>query len=55
MEKDQYKIGLTARQAGLGSVEWVEEDKKKPKRALTEVKEKKESKNEKPADKRGRK
>ena len=29
MEKDQYKIGLTARQAGLGALEWIEEDKKR--------------------------
>ncbi len=29
MEKDQYKIGLTARQAGLGALEWVAEDKKR--------------------------
>ncbi|HLD56939.1 MAG TPA: DNA-directed RNA polymerase [archaeon] len=33
MEKDQYKIGLTARQAGLGEVNWIEEDKKRGKRA----------------------
>lgn len=33
MEKDQYKIGLTARQAGLGGLEWVEEDKKRAKKA----------------------
>lgn len=25
----QYKIGLTARQAGLGALEWIEQDKKK--------------------------
>ena len=29
MEGDQYKIGLTARQAGLGNLEWAKEDKKK--------------------------
>lgn len=35
MEKDQYKIGLTARQAGLGALEWVEEDKKRAKKAIS--------------------
>ena len=29
MEGDQYKIGLTARQPGLGSPEWAKEDKKR--------------------------
>ncbi len=32
MEKDQYKVGLTARQVGLGALEWVEEDKKRSKK-----------------------
>lgn len=32
MEKDQFKIGLTARQAGLGIPEWIAEDKKRSKR-----------------------
>ncbi len=49
MEKEQYKIGLTARQAGLGSLEWVEEDKKRAKRAAgPEAKEKKDNKDAKP-------
>ena len=30
---DQQKIGLTMRQVGLGSVNWIEEDKKKKKKA----------------------
>ncbi len=38
MEGDQYKIGLTARQPGLGNLEWAGEDKKKG-----DVKEKKEA------------
>ncbi len=42
MEKDQYKIGLTARQAGLGEVNWIEEDKKRGKRVAA-VAEKKEA------------
>ena len=29
MEKEQYKIGLTARQAGLGALEWIEDEKKR--------------------------
>lgn len=29
MEGNQYKIGLTGRQAGLGNLEWIKEDKKK--------------------------
>lgn len=45
MEKEQYKIGLTARQAGLGEVTWIEEDKKRGKKvAATEKKEVKEDK-----------
>ncbi len=44
MEKDQYKIGLTARQAGLGEVSWIEEDKKRGKRAAADKKEEKEDK-----------
>lgn len=31
----QYKIGLTARQAGLGALEWIEQDKKRQKERLT--------------------
>jgi DNA-directed RNA polymerase subunit E' len=51
MEKEQYKIGLTARQAGLGSEEWIVEDKKRSaKRASSAEKtvkvEKKEEKKE---------
>ena len=30
---DQHKIGLTMRQAGLGSIGWIEEEKKKKKKA----------------------
>ena len=29
MDRDQFKIGLTARQPGLGALEWIEYDKKK--------------------------
>ena len=52
MEKEQYKIGLTARQPGLGALEWVEEDKKKgvKKPAI----EKKEAKEEKPKADKGK-
>jgi len=32
MEGNQYKVGLTGRQAGLGNPEWLEEDKKKGKK-----------------------
>ena len=49
MEKDQYKIGLTARQAGLGEVSWIEEDKKRGKRVAA-IAEKKEA--PKPAEKK---
>ena len=49
MEKDQYKIGLTARQAGLGSVEWIEEDKKRSKKTAAASAEKKEEKEKKEA------
>ncbi len=35
MERNQYKIGLTARQAGLGTPEWIDADKKNVKRAAT--------------------
>ena len=47
MEKDQYKVGLTARQAGLGALEWIEEDKKRVKKSPADVKEKKEFKGDK--------
>ncbi len=57
MEKDQYKVGLTARQAGLGALEWVEEDKKRVKKAPVEVKKeaKPAGKDKKPAGKGGKK
>lgn len=55
MEKDQYKVGLTARQAGLGALEWIEEEKKRVKKVIGGAVEKKDVRAEKkPKADRGR-
>lgn len=51
MERNQYKLGLTARQAGLGVLEWIQEDKKRGKKKAAGVAAKPEPK--KPVGKKG--